>query len=42
MTPELIGAYAAAAVAVIGAVFAGLAQLRHQNDPGAHGGQGHP
>ena len=29
MNAGLIGAYAAAAVAIIGAVFAGLAQLQH-------------
>ena len=36
MTAGLIGAYAAAAVAIIGAVFAGLAQLQHVRD---HHGQ---
>jgi hypothetical protein len=29
VNPGLIGAYAAAAVAIIGAIFAGLAQLQH-------------
>lgn len=28
--------------AVIAAVTALVAQLQHRNDPGAHGGQGHP
>jgi hypothetical protein len=42
MSVALIGAYTAAAVAVIGAVFTGLAQWQHARDESAHGGQGHP
>jgi hypothetical protein len=36
MSPELIAALATAIVAIIGAVFTGLAQWRHSNDPNAH------
>jgi hypothetical protein len=39
MNPALIAALSAASVAVIGAVFTGLAQYRHANSPDAHNSQ---
>jgi hypothetical protein len=39
MSPALIAALTASAVAVIGAVFTGLAQYRHANSPDAHNPQ---
>jgi hypothetical protein len=42
MTPGLIGAYAAALVAIIGAVFAGLAQLQHNRTMHSQSGKPYP
>jgi len=39
--PATITALTAGVAGIIAAVFAGVAQIRHGNDPGAHGGQGH-
>jgi hypothetical protein len=36
MNPALIAAISTAAVAIITAVFTGLAQWRHANNPSAH------
>ena len=36
MTPAVIGAIVTGAVAIIGAVFTGIQQYRHANDPSAH------
>lgn len=36
MTVAIIGAYGAAAVAIIGAIFNGLALLKHASTPDAH------
>lgn len=36
MSAALIAALSASAVAIIGAVFTGLAQYRHANSPDAH------
>ena len=36
MTPELIGAYAAGIVAIIGAIFNGIALIRHVSNTNAH------
>lgn len=41
MDAAVITAICTGVVSVLGAVTALIVAVRHQNDPGAHGGQGH-
>lgn len=41
MNVALVTAICTGAVSILGAVTALVTALRHQADPGAHGGQGH-
>ena len=42
MNAAEIAALGTAIPAILGAITALIAVFRHQNNPGAHGGQGHP
>lgn len=42
MTAAVITALCTGVAGVIGAIFNGIARIRHQNDTNAHGGKGHP